>query len=93
VDNVFPATDVGNLTATMILGWYAWHTVSKTLPNIVKEFRDEMGMVRAECRGERESLLEVITAQRLQFHADHVAIVEALNDLPVRQPPPPPNQA
>jgi hypothetical protein len=24
--------DISNLTATAVLGWYAWHTVSKTIP-------------------------------------------------------------
>ena len=85
---VFPITDVSNLTATAILGWYAWHTVAKTLPTIVKAFRDEMALMRAECRVERESLLDVITAQRLQFHEDHMVIAEALNELSARAIPP-----
>jgi len=77
----FPVTDVSNLTATAILCWYAWHTAARTLPNIVKAFREEMARMRAEYRSERECLYTVISAERERFHDDHLAVVEALNQL------------
>ena len=80
----FPVTDVSNLTATAILGWYAWHTVSRTFPAVIRAFRDEMNLVRAECRVERDALHQLIAAERFQLHADHMAIVEALNELSER---------
>lgn len=83
----FPFSDLGNLTATVILGWYTWYTASKTLPAIVNAFREEMGVMRAECRAERESLYEAMAAQRLQFHNDHGALVEAMHRLAGRLPP------
>ena len=36
-----PLPDLGNLTATAVLGWYAWHTASKSIPGIVRSFREE----------------------------------------------------
>jgi len=39
---VFPKFDFGSLSATAILGWYAWHTTTYTIPNIVKGFREEL---------------------------------------------------
>ena len=60
-----PISDVSNLTATAILGWYAWHTVSRTFPAIMKAFRDEMNLVRAECRVERDSLHQIIGGGRM----------------------------
>ncbi|HEX3658645.1 MAG TPA: hypothetical protein VG433_13765 [Pirellulales bacterium] len=76
-----PVTDVSNLTATAILCWYSWHTATRTLPNIVKAFREEMARMRAEYRSERECLYSVISAQSERFHDDHLAVVEALNQL------------
>lgn len=77
----FPVTDLSNLTATAILCWYAWHTVARTLPNIVKAFREELCQARLEARSERECLYSVIAAERAQFHDDHLAVVRALNEL------------
>jgi hypothetical protein len=34
--------DFGSLSATAILGWYAWHNTTYTIPSIVKEFREEL---------------------------------------------------
>ncbi|MHB1033217.1 MAG: hypothetical protein ACYC0Y_01115 [Pirellulales bacterium] len=77
----FPAPEVGNLTATAILGWYAWHTASKTIPGLVRDFRQEMAAERAESRAERELFAEQLTAERRQRHEDHQAVVEAVRDL------------
>lgn len=43
-DMAFP--DFGSLTATAILGWYAWHNTNYTLPSIVKDFREELQIER-----------------------------------------------
>ncbi|HWA98593.1 MAG TPA: hypothetical protein VG713_08875 [Pirellulales bacterium] len=76
-----PLPDLSNVTATAILGWYAWHTVSKTIPGIVEAFREEAATMRSECRLERETLYQELAAERCQRHADHMAIIEALDDL------------
>jgi len=78
--------EFGSLTATAVLGWYAWHTATVTIPNLVAAFRDEMAKARAECGAERELLYAELSAQRTQQHTDHVQIVEALNGLARRRP-------
>lgn len=83
-DSGFPVTDVSNLTATAILCWYAWHMAARTLPQVVKAFREEMARMRAEYRAERECLYSVILSERERCHNDHLAIVEALNELSSR---------
>ena len=79
--------DISNLTATAVLGWYAWHTVSKTIPEVVKTFRDEIAASRAECRAEREALYQELAAERMQRHHDHVAMAQALDELTRRVAP------
>lgn len=76
-----PLPDVSQLTATGVLGWYAWHTAARTIPQLVEAFRDEMAAMRAECRGEREALYQELAAERAQRHHDHLAIVQALDEL------------
>ncbi len=41
-----PLPDVSNLTATAMLGWYAWHTASRTIPDLVANFRAELAAER-----------------------------------------------
>lgn len=77
-------SEFGNLTATAVLGWYAWHTAAKTIPTILRAFRDEMAAMRTEFRTERESLHAQLTAERIQRHHDHLGLVDALNDLSER---------
>jgi hypothetical protein len=60
----FPQIDLGNLTATGILGWYAWHTASRTIPGLVKDFREE-------AREQREAFMEEMRIER-QSHRDEV---------------------
>jgi len=43
-----PKFDFGSLSATAILGWYAWHTTTYTIPNIVKDFREELRESRSQ---------------------------------------------
>jgi hypothetical protein len=54
--------DFGNITATAILGWYAWHTASKTIPNLVNDFR-------AESKEMRETFKAEMKEARAEFHA------------------------
>jgi hypothetical protein len=51
-----PLPEVGNLTATAMLGWYAWHTVARTIPELVTNFRAELAAERADHRAAIESL-------------------------------------
>ncbi|MBI2826382.1 MAG: hypothetical protein HYX69_17025 [Planctomycetia bacterium] len=77
----FLLPDIGNVTATAILGWYAWHTASRTIPELVAAFREELANTRTECRIERETLRDELNAERMERHTDHMAIVGALNEL------------
>ncbi len=77
----FSIPDMSNLTATAVLGWYAWHTVSRTIPALVEAFRDELADLRCESRADREALYHELAAERQQRHADHLAIVTALNEV------------
>jgi hypothetical protein len=59
-----PLPEVGNLTATAMLGWYAWHTVARTIPQIVTAFRAELAAERASHRATIESLCHELAAMR-----------------------------
>jgi hypothetical protein len=83
-DGGVPLPDIGNLTATAILGWYAWHTASRAIPGLVAHFRDEAAAARAEFRLEREAFHEALRQEREQRHADNAALVEALGNLAER---------
>jgi len=76
-----PMPDLGNITATAILGWYAWHTAAKTIPGLVADFRAELAARRAEYRADREIFRQEISEERMQRHADNLAIVQALHEL------------
>lgn len=82
-----PLPELSNLTATALLGWYAWHTATRTLPALVRAFREEMAAMRADSAVEREAFHSELAAERLQRHADHMAIVEGLRELAQRLPP------
>ena len=73
--------NLGNMTATAILGWYAWHTASRTIPELLAAFRQEMAAARVDFQAEREAWREEIAAERRQRHEDHMAIVRALAEL------------
>jgi hypothetical protein len=93
----FFVPDIGNITATAILGWYAWHTASKTIPDLLSAFREELETSRVECRIEREALRDELSAERIERHDDHRAIVQALHELAERliaaDPKPPSRQS
>jgi|GEM_PF-5372417 len=80
----FFTPDVGNITATAILGWYAWHTATRTIPELLTAFREELETAREECREERETLREELNAEREERHANHLAILAALHGLTER---------
>lgn len=71
----------GNLTATAILGWYAWYTASKTIPNLMSDFRAELAARRAEYVTDRDLFRREMAEERAQRHADNLAIVEVLQRL------------
>lgn len=70
--------EFSSLSATAILGWYAWHTAYHTIPDLVAAFREEMAAARAECGAERELLYAELAAERRQQHIDYGQVVEAL---------------
>ena len=61
-----PLPEVGNLTATAMLGWYAWHTVARTIPELVTNFRVELAAERSDHRAAIESLCREISALKLR---------------------------
>ena len=61
-----PLPEVGNLTATAMLGWYAWHTVARTIPQIVTAFRIELAAERADHRAAVEAICREIAALKLR---------------------------
>ncbi len=79
--------EVGNATATAILGWYAWHTASRTIPVLVNGFREEMAAERIAHRADREALLKEMAHAREMQREDNRAIVAALSDLTGRLSP------
>ena len=76
-----PFAQVSNLTATAILGWYAWHTATKAIPDLVENFRRELATERGQHRTDRDAFLNEMTEQRVQRHNDSTAIVMAVNEL------------
>ena len=80
----FPGADLGSLTSTAALGWYAWHTATRTVPGLVKDFRDEMAAARLELRDERLAFYDQLREERRLRHDDSVAVVEALSALTTR---------
>jgi hypothetical protein len=83
-----PFPDLGNLSATAILGWYVWHTARRTIPGLVRLFREELAAARAECQAEREVFRAELALERNQHERDHTAIVAALRELAGRLPEP-----
>ncbi len=70
-----PFSEVGNLPATAILGWYAWFTATKTIPQLVENFRSELASQRSEQLGDREAFLREMAEERMQRHDDSMAIL------------------
>lgn len=80
----FPGAELGNLTATAILGWYAWHTASRTIPGLVADFRAEMAAARSEHRADCDVFRAELAAERAARHENHLQTLEALDALSAR---------
>jgi hypothetical protein len=78
------APELGNFTASAILGWYAWHTASKTIPGLVEHFRRELAELRDDERVQRQAFHESLAAERAARHADSELIAAALRQLAER---------
>ncbi len=76
-----PVAELSNLTATAILGWYAWHTATRAIPQLVADFRSEMALERGQNHADREEFFRELAEERIQRHADNTAIVSAVDDL------------
>ena len=76
-----PFAQLSNLTATAILGWYAWHTATRAIPQLMENFRHELATERSQHRTDRDAFLYEMTEQRVQRHNDTTAIVLAVNEL------------
>ncbi|HEY2760373.1 MAG TPA: hypothetical protein VGI75_06510 [Pirellulales bacterium] len=76
-----PVAELSNLTATAILGWYAWHTATRTIPQLVEMFRHELATERSQHQNDREAFLNQATEERDRRHDDHTALLQAIHDL------------
>lgn len=74
----WPMEAIGNVTATAMLGWYAWHTATKTIPVLVQNFREELAAERSANRQDREAFFSELSQERTQRHTDQAAIASAL---------------
>ena len=79
-----PAASISNMTATAVLGWYAWHTASRAIPRLMHDFRTELAAIRADYLSEGQAFRIELQAERQQRHEDHLAMVMALNELGLR---------
>lgn len=50
----------GNLPATAILGWYAWHTTTKTIPEMVRDHREDIKQEREQRQRQHEEHIEIL---------------------------------
>ena len=73
--------DFGNLTSSAILGWYAWHTATRTIPSLVSQFRQELALCRAGQRAEAEAFRNELAAQRAARHADQQLTMKILGQI------------
>ena len=76
-----PLPELSNVTATGLLGWYAWHTATRTIPALMADFRAELAARRTESLAERDIFRKELSEERMQRHADHIAVVQALDEL------------
>jgi len=75
------APELGNLTASAVLGWYAWYTATRTMPGMLRSFRDEMTAARQDFRNETAAQRAELAVEREYRHRDNAAIAKALNRL------------
>ena len=69
VGGTWPLTELGNLSASAVLGWCAWHAATRTLPDMLAAFRAELAEQRAHGREERQLFREELAAERQQRQA------------------------
>jgi hypothetical protein len=79
-----PLPDVSNLTATAMLGWYAWHTASRTIPDLVANFRAELAAARDDHRAAVECLCHELRAHRESRDTHHRELLSALEGIASR---------
>lgn len=62
---------IAQLGAVGVLGWYAWHTASRTLPNLLSEYRaerrDERGSFERMLAEHREAFAQMLASETEQF--------------------------
>ncbi len=75
------APELGNLTASAVLGWYAWYTATRTTPGMLRSFREEMHAARQDFRTETAAQRDQLACEREYRHRDSAAIARALNRL------------
>lgn len=75
------APELGNLTASAVLGWYAWYTSTRTVPGMLRSFREEMNGARQDFRAETAALRDQLACEREYRHRDGAAMAQALNRL------------
>lgn len=78
-----PFAEISNLTATAILGWYAWHTATRTIPQLVDDFRTELAAQRKQHQSDREAYFYDSAEERSRRHDDNAALLQAIHDLTV----------
>lgn len=77
----FPGAELGNLTATAILGWYAWHTASRTIPGLLADFRSELAAARTDHRADCEMFRAELAAERNLRRDDQLRLLAALREM------------
>jgi hypothetical protein len=76
-----PFAELGNLTSTAILGWYAWHTTTRSIPQLVADFRNELAAERTQRHTDTAAILQAIHELQLcltNFHVPPGAMPTAL---------------
>jgi hypothetical protein len=76
-----PISGLSNLTATAILGWYAWQTATRTVPQLVADFRSELAAARDDHRHDRDSFFAEMSQERAARHDDNTAMTHSLQEL------------
>jgi hypothetical protein len=76
-----PISGLSNLTATAILGWYAWQTATRTVPQLVADFRAELAAARDDHRHDRDAFFAEMSQERTTRHSDNAAAIQSLQDL------------
>ena len=79
-----PVEQIGNLSATAMLGWYAWYTASRTVPELLRAFREELDHHRAQADKQQSLFAGQLAEQRALQHADTLLLLDALHDLSLR---------